>query len=171
LSHEERRRLHAVLTSRRESERRRGRRLKRTGIVLGGAIAAMVIAGAAFGVVPAIDASLGGGVTGSFTVQQDVCAHGNRGEPATCTWMGIFRPGDGSVARELDYGGIMPAGDGPGSVIQARYPGGPAAYALHGSHTWVPDLVITLVISAAVGFLLWVSPLGSGDSKPEDARA
>jgi hypothetical protein len=144
--------------------------MKELSIVLGGAVAAMVIVGGALGLVPAIDASFGGGVTGSFTVIEDVCFHG-RSVPATCNWVGTFKPRGGSVTGELDYGGIMPSADGPGSVIPARYPGGPDVYALHGTHTWVSDLIITLLISAAVGFLLWVIPFGTGDSKRWRKRA
>jgi hypothetical protein len=166
LSHAEERRLHAVLRSREESEQRRRRHLKRLVIVLTGAIAAMAIVAVAFGLIPAIDAALGGGVTGKFTLQNQVCVR-----RAGCQWVGTFQPAKGSAIAGLAYGGTIPASDAPGSVIPARHPAGNYVYALHGTHTWVQDLLITLVIGVAVGFLLWVSPLGSGDRNPEGARA
>jgi hypothetical protein len=165
LSHAEQRRLHAVLQAREESSRRRRRHQKRLVIVLTGAIAAMAIGAVAFGLIPAIDAALGGGVTGKFTVQNQVCVR-----RAGCQWVGTFQPRKGSAIAGLAYGGTMPDSDGPGSVIPARHPAGKYVYALHGTHTWVQDLLITLVIGTAVGFLIWVSPLGAGDRNPEGAR-
>jgi hypothetical protein len=168
LSHDERRRLHAVLQSHEVSAHRR-RRLKRLAIVLGGAIAAMAIAAASFGLVPAIEAALARGATGSYTVNDRVCTNG-RGS-TVCHWLGTFQPRSGTATTGLAYGGNLPDGDGPGSVIQARYPGGSYVYALHGSHTWVQDLLIALLVGTVVGFLLWLSPLGSGDLKTEGERA
>ena len=76
-----------------------------------------------------------------------------------------------SRVRGLAYSGILPPGDGSGWVIPARYPGGSdQVYALHGSHTWVFDLLITLAISTAVGAALWISPLGAGARNPEGFR-
>jgi hypothetical protein len=166
LSHEERRKLHAVLQSREESSRRVRRHLKRLVIVLTGAIGVMVIVALAFGLVGSIDAALGGGATGSFTVQNEVC-----GRRTGCEWLGTFQPRTGGSITGLAYGGTMPYRDGPGSVIAARHPAGQYVYALHGTHTWIFDLLITLLIGAAVGFLIWVSPLGTGGSNPEGAHA
>jgi hypothetical protein len=169
LSHEERRRLHAVLRSHEDSARRRGRRLKRLAIVLGGALAAMAIAAASFGLVPAIEAAMAKGATGSYTLNDQVCTNGRRS--TVCQWLGTFQPRSGSATTGLAYGGNLPYGDGPGSVIPARYPGGSYVYALHGSHTWVQDLLLSLLIGTVVGFFLWLSPLGSGDRKREGEPA
>jgi hypothetical protein len=126
----------------------------------------MAIVAVSFGLVPAIEAALGGGVAGRFTVQNQVCVR-----RAGCQWVGTFQPRNGSAIADLAYGGTMPDSDGPGSVIPARHPAGHYVYALHGTHTWVQDLLITLVIGTAVGFLLWLSPLGSGGRDPEGAHA
>jgi hypothetical protein len=167
LSHQERRRLRAVLRSRAiAGQKRRGHR-RHLAIVAVGAIVAMVIAAASFGLIPAIEAAQGGGVTGSFVVSDRVCS-----SKTGCQWVGTFNGPHGDVVTGLAYGGVLPAGDGPGSTIAVRYPGGTdQVYALHGSHTWVFDLLITLVIGAAVGAALWVSPLGDGRRDPEGVRA
>jgi hypothetical protein len=169
LSHDERRRLHAVVRSHEESAHRHRRRLKRLAIVLGGAVAAMAIAAASFGLIPAIEAALAKGATGSYAVNDRVCTNG-RGS-TVCQWLGTFQPRNGRATTGLAYGGNLPNGDGPGSVIRVRYPGGSYVYALHGSHTWVQDLLIALLVGAVVGFLLWLSPLGSGDRKMEGEPA
>jgi uncharacterized iron-regulated membrane protein len=163
LSHDERRRLQAVLRSHEVSAHRRRRRLKRLAIVLGGAISAMAIAAASFGLVPAIEAALARGATGSYTVNDRVCTNG-RGS-TFCQWLGTFQPRNGAATTGLAYGGNLPDGDGPGSVINVRYPGGSYVYAIHGTHTWVQDLLIALLVGTVVGFLLWLSPLGSGDRR------
>lgn len=165
LSHEERRKLHAVLRSHEETARRHHRRLKRLVIVLGGAIVTIAIVALSFGLIPAIDAALAKGATGTYTLNDRVCTNG-RGS-TSCQWLGTFQPRGGSATTGLAYGGNLPYGDGPGSVIQVRYPGGSYVYALHGSHTWVQDLLIALLVGTVVGFLLWLSPLGSGDRKTE----
>jgi hypothetical protein len=156
LSHQERRRLRAVLRSRAAAAGKRRGRLRRLAITTAGMIAAIVITGASFGLIPAIDAARGGGVTGSFVVSHRVCS-----SKTGCQWVGTFTGGNGEVLAGLAYGGVLPAGDGPGSTIAVRYPGGtPVVYALHGSHTWVFDLLITLVVGGAAGAALWISPLG-----------
>ena len=156
LSHQDRRRLRSVLRARAAAAgKRRGRR-RHAAIASIGAIIAMAIAALSFGLVPAIDAAGGGGVTGTFVVGHQVCS-----AKTGCQWVGTFQPQGGEVIAGLAYGGLLPAGDGPGSAIAARYPGGSdVVYALHGSHTWVFDLLITLVIGAAAGAALWISPLG-----------
>ncbi len=166
LSHQERRRLRAVLRSRAIAGRKRRGRLRRLAIVVVGAIVAMAITAASFGLIPAIEAARGGGVTGSFVVGNRVCS-----SKTGCQWAGTFYGAHGDVIPGLAYGGVLPAGDGPGSAIAARYPGGTdQVYALHGSHTWVFDLLITLVVGAAAGAALWVSPLGDGGRKPAAVR-
>jgi hypothetical protein len=166
LSHHEQRKRRAVLRSRAAAARNRRSRRRHLGIAAVGAILAMAIAALSFGLVPAIEAAEGGGVTGSFVVSHRVC-----GSKTGCQWVGTFRAANGEVISGLAYGGLLPTGDGPGSVIATRYPGGTnEVYALHGSHTWVLDLLITLVIGAAVGSALWISPLGGGGRNPEGVR-
>lgn len=167
LSHQQQRRLRAVLRAWEYAARRRRRRFWRLGIVVSGAVAAMVIAAISFGLIPAIDAARGQGVTGSFVVSHQVCS-----SKTGCQWVGTFRASDGAVIGELAYGGTLPQGDGPGSIIPVRYPGGTdQVYALRGSHTWVFDLLVTLAISAAAGAALWISPIGAGGRNPEGVRA
>jgi hypothetical protein len=167
LSHQQRRRLRAVLRTRATAGRKRRSRRRHLAIVTAGAIVAMAIAAASFGLIPAIEAAEGGGAIGSFVVSHRVCS-----TKTGCQWVGTFDGAHGDVIAGLAYGGILPAGDGPGSTIAVRYPGGTdQVYALHGSHTWVFDLLITLVIGAAAGAALWVSPLGDGDRNPEGVRA
>lgn len=167
LSHQERRRLRAVLRSRAAAAGKRRGRLRHLAIVAAGAIVAMAIAAASFGLIPAIEAAQGGGVTGSFVVSDRVCS-----VKTGCQWVGTFDGPHGDVIAGLAYGGILPAGDGPGSTIAVRYPGGSdQVYAVHGSHTWVFDLLITLVIGAAGGAALWISPLGDGRRNSASVRA
>jgi hypothetical protein len=156
LSHQDRRRLRALLRSRDIAGRKRRGNRRHLAIVVTGAIVAMAITAASFGLIPAIEAAQGGGVTGSFVLSQRVCS-----SKTGCQWVGTFYGAKGDVVAGLAYGGVLPAGDGPSSTIAVRYPGGTdQVYALHGSHTWVFDLLITLVIGAAAGAALWVSPLG-----------
>ena len=166
LSHQQQRRLRAVLRARADAARRRRLRLRRLSIALTGAIVAMAITALSFGLIPAVDAARGTGMTGTFTVSHQVCS-----AKTGCQWVGTFQARGWAPFSGLAYGGTLPPGDGSGSVIPARYPGGSdQVYALHGSHTWVFDLLITLVISAAVGAAFWISPLGAGARNPEGFR-
>jgi hypothetical protein len=136
-------------------------------IALTGAVLAMAIGTLSFGFVPAIKAANGDGVTGTFVVSNQVCS-----SKTGCQWVGTFRPADGAATGGLSYGGSLPPGAGPGSSIPTRYPGGSdQVYAMHGSHTWSFDLVIMLIIGAAVGAALWISPLGSGGKNLEGGRS
>jgi len=167
LSHHDERRLRAVLRSREDATRRRHLWLKRVGIAATGAVVAAAITALSFGLVPAIEAARGQGMIGSFVVSDRVCS-----SKVGCQWVGTFRSGQAVVISGLAYGGTLPAGDGPGSVIPVRYPGGTdQVYALHGSHTWLIDLLVTVVVGAAVGAALWISPLGGGGRSPEGVRA
>jgi hypothetical protein len=167
LSHQQERRLRAVLRARDDAARRRRRRLRRLSVAVAGAVVAMAITALSFGLVPAIEAALGEGATGSFVVSQQVC-----GSKTGCEWVGTFQAGNGAVVSGVAYSGSLPAGDGQGSTIPARYPGGSdQVYAVHASHTWVFDLLITIALGAAVGAALWISPLGAGPSNPEGVRA
>lgn len=161
LAHQERRRLRAILRSRADATQQRRRRLKQLSVVMTGAVVAMAIAAVSFGLVPAIEAATGGGATGTFVVSHRVCA-----AKTGCQWVGTFSGAGGAVIPGLAYGGLLPAGDGSGSTIAARYPGGPDVYALHGSHTWVFDLLITLLIGMAAGAALWISPLSGSGRNP-----
>jgi len=166
-SHQERRRLRAVLRAREDAGRRRRRRLRRLSIALIGAVVGMAITALSFGLIPAVEAAGGQGVAGTLTISDQVCS-----SKSGCQWVGTFRARGGAEFSGLAYAGSLPPGDGPGSVIPARYPGGSdQVYALHGSHTWVFDLLITLAIGAAVGAALWISPLGGGPVNPEGVRA
>jgi hypothetical protein len=167
LSHQQNRSLRAVLRVREDTARRRHHQLTHLSIAVTGAIAALAITALSFGLVPAIDAARGVGMTGSFTVSNQVCS-----SKTGCQWVGTFQAGDRIVVSGLAYGGSLPPGDGPGSTIPARYPrGSDVVYALRGSHTWVPDLLITLAISAAVGTALWISPIGAGPRNPQGVHA
>jgi len=158
--------LRAVLRSRAAAIQKRRGRLRHLAIAAVGAIVAMAIAALSFGLVPAIDAARGGGVTGSFVLDHEVCS-----SKTGCQWVGTFEGADGDVITGLAYGGLLASGDGPGSIVAVRYPGGSdEVYALHGSHTWVLDLLVTLVIGAAVGAALWISPLGEGGRDPKGVR-
>lgn len=167
LSHQEQRRLRSVIRSWEDAERRRRRLRKHLMITLTGAVLAMAIVALSFGFVPAINAALGDGVTGIFVVGHQVCS-----SKTGCQWVGTFRAGNGAATGGLAYGGSLPSGAGPGSSIPARYPGGTdLVYALHGSHTWVFDLLVMVAVGAAVGAALWISPLGDGGKNPAGARA
>jgi hypothetical protein len=167
LSHQEQRRLRAVLRARADAGRRRRRLLRRLSIALAGAIVAMAITALSFGLIPAIEAAGGGGTIGTITISHQVCS-----AKTGCQWVGTFQARGGVSFNGLAYAGSLPPGDGPGSVIPARYPrGSDQVYALHGSHTWVFDLLITLAIGAAVGAALWISPLGGGPVNPEGVKA
>jgi len=167
LSHRQQRIFRAVLRERATAVRQRRRRVRRVTIALAGAIIAMAITALSFGLVPAIEAASGEGITGSFVVSHEVCS--SRGG---CQWAGTFQAGDAAPIVGLAYGGTLPAGDGPGSTIPVRYPGSSdQVYALHASHTWVFDLLITLAIGIAVGAAFWISPLGAGPRNPEGVRS
>jgi len=163
LSHQQLRALRAVLRAWQDAAARRRRRLAHLSVAVTGAIATLAITAVSFGLIPAINAARGEGVTGSFTVSNQVCS-----SKTGCQWVGTFRAGGGTAVSGLAYGGSLPAGDGPGSTIPVRYPGGSdVVFALHGSHTWAADLLITLAISAAVGTALWISPIGAGPRNPQ----
>jgi hypothetical protein len=161
LSHQQRRRLRRIVRRREDAARRRRRRLKRLAIVGTGTVAAVVVAAFSVGLISAIHAALSEGMTGQFVVTHQVCS-----TKTGCQWVGTFQAGRGTSVGGLAYGGALPAGDGPGSVIPARYPGGSdQVYALRGSHTWLWNSVTVLLIGGAVGAALWISPLGTATSR------
>jgi hypothetical protein len=165
LSHHEQRRLRTLLRSHGDTARRRRRRIKRIAIAGAAAAVVMLIVAVYFGLIPAIEAAFSDGTTGSFVVGQHECL-----SRTGCQWVGTFQYGSQTVTG-VGYAGGLPSGDGPGSVIPARYPGGYQVYALHGSHTWVFDLLITLLIGLAAGAALWISPVGDRDRGPAGVRA
>jgi hypothetical protein len=166
LPHQQQRRLRAVLRAREAETQRRRRRLRRLSIAVAGGVAALAIAALSFGLIPAINAARGEGIAGTFVVGHQVCS-----ARSGCQWVGTFQASQGTMITGVAYGGSLPAGDGQGSVIPARYPGGSdQVYAPHGSHTWVIDLLATLAIGAAVAAALWISPLGTGSRSTRGAR-
>ena len=167
LSHQDQRRLRALIRQREDAERRQQHIRKHLIITLVGAVVAMAIVALSFGFGSAIKAASGDGVTGTFVVSNQVCS-----SKTGCQWVGTFRAADGAATGGLAYSGSLPSGTGPGSSVPARYPGGSdQVYALHGSHTWLFDLVIMLIVGAAVGAALWISPLGSGSKNLEGGRS
>jgi len=114
----------------------------------------MVIVSFAFGLWPAIDAAHGGGTTGTFTLGNSVCT-----PKLGCRWVGTFESA-GSQPVQVDYQGSLPAGAGPGTSVSAIHPGGSSyVFAPHGSHAWIPDLLLVVVIGAVVALVLWISPI------------
>jgi hypothetical protein len=120
-----------------------------------GAVAAMALVAAAFDLVPAIDAATGQGARGTWVVGHQVCS-----ARFGCTWVGTFQTANGQVVPDVAYNGRLPAGAGPGSSIPARYTGAGQAYAAHGSHSWVMDVLLMIVAGLAIGLALWISPIG-----------
>jgi hypothetical protein len=143
---------------RREQGAARRRRLERhTVIVILGAVAAMAVAGVSFGLVPAITAARGSGTSGTFIVGYQNCS-----PRYGCTWVGTFEEKNGVTVPGVAYEGSLPAGTSQGQRIPARYPGSASqVFALHGSHTWVMDLLIVIGVGLAVAAALWISPMGT----------
>jgi hypothetical protein len=154
LSHHDERRLRAVEHKWELASLHRHQAFRHLVITLIGVVAAMAVVGAAFGIVPAIEAANGDGTVGTFLVSGQICLR-----RAGCNWVGTFETHD-QVVPAVTYEGLLPESDGPGSQIPARYPGDKRAYALHGTHAWAWDLVYMVVIGGAVGLLIWLSPLG-----------
>ena len=144
--------------NRRQAQAVRRRRLERrhTAIAVVGAVAAMAVVAISSGLVPAIAAARGQGISGTFVVGYQNCSvrYG-------CTWVGTFQGNNGLEVPDVAYKGSLPAGTGQGQRIPARYPDGSSqVYALHGSHSWVMDLLLVIFVGAAVAAALWISPVG-----------
>lgn len=154
LSHHDERRLRATERAWEQRSLHRRQASRHLAIALIGCVAAMAVVGAAFGIVPAIEAASGDGAVGTFVVSGQVCVR-----RASCTWVGTFEAVHQFVP-DVAYEGVLPFTAGQGTRIAARYPGDHKAYAAHGSHTWAWDVLYMVVIGGAVGFLLWLSPLG-----------
>lgn len=117
----------------------------------------MAVVGVSFGLVPAITAARGEGTSGTFIVGYQNCS-----PRYGCTWIGTFEARNGVSVPDVAYEGSLPAGIGPGQRIPARHPGGSSqVFAVHGSHTWLMDLLIVVGAGLAVAAALWISPLGT----------
>jgi hypothetical protein len=162
LSHQERRKLRSVIRTRDEAALRRGLEFKHIAIALAGTLAAMAVVALLVGLASAIEAARGDGTTGTFVVRSEVCIR-----RAGCTWRGIFRPRDGDSVPALANTDVVPLDARPGASIPViEPPGSNYVYPRHGSFRWLSDLLIVVVVGGAVGFLLWISPLGLGGPKP-----
>jgi hypothetical protein len=160
LSHQERRRLRSQLSARAAAARQRRGEFKHILIITTGVLAAMAVVGAALGLVPAIEAANGQGTAGTFVVGNQQCIRPRGG----CGWSGTFQSQDGVTVQHVTYDGTLPAGAGGGSSVPAIYPSGGShiVYPPHGSHAWVDDLVLMVLIGGGVGLFLWITPLGLG---------
>jgi hypothetical protein len=157
LSHQERRKLRSVVRARDAIAGRRSLELRHIAVVAAGALAAMAVVAVSIGLVSAIQVASGQGTTGTFIVgYRTSCRTG-------CAWVGTFRYPDGDMVSGVIYASGLPPGDGPGNAIPAVETGGTRyVYPPHDSLRWVGDLLLVLVVGAAVGFLLLVSPLALG---------
>jgi hypothetical protein len=154
LSHREQRLRRTITRNWEFASRRRRQERRHLIIALLSGVAAVAVIGAALGIGPAIEAATGSGTTGEFIVGYHVCS-----ARFGCTWVGTFEA-PGQVVPGVAYEGTLSAGTGPGSRIQVRYPGDHQAYAAHGSHTWVWDLLTMSFVGSATGFVVWLSPVG-----------
>ena len=154
------------MTGARDSAARRRRgEFRHLVIVAVGAVAAMAVVASAVGLVSAIEAASGQGAAGTFVVGSHQCFV-SRG----CAWSGMFLPRDGSAVQHVVYDGTLPPGTGGGSNVPAVESGGShIVYPPHGSHAWVSDLLLMVLVGGVVGFLLWLSPLGLGGRQPDGA--
>jgi hypothetical protein len=156
LSQQERRRLRSVMRTWDASAHRRRLEFRHVAFAFAGAMAAMAVAAASVGLGSAIDAARGQGAKGTFVLGFQSCS-----VRTGCTWVGTFRSPDGSTVPDVAYDGTLPAGASPGSSFPALEPGGSGyVYPPHGSLRWVSDLLFMMLIGGAVGFILWLSPLG-----------
>jgi hypothetical protein len=173
LSHQERRRLRSVIRTRDATARRRRLEFRHITIVLAGAMAAMAVAAASVGLVSAIDAARGQGTIGTFVFEFQSCSI-----RIGCTYVGMFRSPDGATVPDVAYDGTLPGAASPGDSFPALDPGGShRVYPPHGSLRWATDLLFTMLVGGAVGFILWISPLGlrghyaGGASRPRPVKA
>jgi hypothetical protein len=154
----ERRRQRRIARERAEARERRRLELSHDGLALAGALAAMAIVAVAFALGPAIAAARGEGTPGTFIVGYQQCLR-----RTGCTWVGTFESRAGQVTPGVFYDGSLPASAQSGEQIPAVFPGGQhAVFPPHGSHYWISAVLLMLVVGAAVGLLLWLSPLGEG---------
>jgi hypothetical protein len=167
LSHQERRKLRSVVRTRDEATDRRGLEFRHITIVVGGTLVAMAVVGALVGLVPAIEASHGQGTPGTFVAMFHSCRR-----HTGCAMAGTFQPVHGGKVPDVIYAGALPADAGPGMGVPAIRPGGSEyVYPPHGTLRWVFDLLLTLLLGAAVGFLLLASTLGLRGRKTSHPRS
>jgi hypothetical protein len=168
LSHQERRQLRSVTSARDSAARRRRGELRHLLIVAAGTIAAMAVAGAALGLVPAIEAASRQGTAGTFVPGNQPCITSGR---TGCAWSGTFRPRNGAIVQHVSYDGTLPADAAGGSGVPAIYPEGSShiVYPPHGSRAWVTDLLVMVLIGGIAGLLLWIFPIGLGERETSGA--
>jgi hypothetical protein len=165
LSHQERRRLRSVTAAREAAARRRRSEFRHLIIVAAGTLAAMAVVAGAVGLVSAIESSSGQGAPGTFVVGKPCLS--TRGG---CMWSGTFRSRHGGTVQHVDYDGSLPADAGGGSSVPAIDPGGShIVYPPHGSHAWLSDVLLMVLVGGVVGLLLWISPLGLGEREARGA--
>jgi hypothetical protein len=159
LSHQERRKLRSVTGARDAGARRRHREFRHLIIVVAGVLAAMALVAGASGLIPAIEATSGQGTAGTFVVGTQPCFIYRGG----CAWSGTFQSRDGTM-QHVDYDGTLPAHAGGGSSIPAIYPAGGShiVYPPRGSHAWMTDVLLMVLVGAVIGLLLWIFPIGLG---------
>jgi hypothetical protein len=161
LSHQERRRLRSVTAAREAAARRRRSEFRHLIIVAAGTLAAMAVVAGAVGLVSAIESSSGQGAPGTFVVGKPCLS--TRGG---CMWSGTFRSRHGGTVQHVDYDGSLPADAGGGSSVPAIDPGGShIVYPPHGSHAWLSDVLLMVLVGGVVGLLLWISPLGLREAR------
>jgi hypothetical protein len=164
LTQRQRRRLQTITRAWDQTAARRKLERGHLFLVAAGAIAAMLIVAVAFALGPAIEAARGDGTTGTFTVSSSVCT-----PKLGCKWVGTFAS-PGGQPIQVNYEGNVPPGAGPGTSWPAIHPGGSSdVFATHGSHAWIPDLLLAVVIGAVVGLALWISPISLSRRKPAAA--
>jgi ferric-dicitrate binding protein FerR (iron transport regulator) len=156
LSHQDRRKLRSVIRTRDATAHRRRLWFRHMAIALAGAVAATAVAAASVGLGSAIDAARGQGTVGTFVLGFQSCS-----VRTGCTYVGTFRLPDGDTVADVAYDGTLPDGASPGSSFPALRPGGShRVYPPHGSLRWLSDLLFVAFLGGAVGFVLWMSPLG-----------
>lgn len=115
----------------------------------------MAVIAASLGLISAVEAARGQGTIGTFVVAYSSCSR-----RTGCTWVGTFRSPDGNTVPDVAYQGALPANASPGDSFPAIEPGGSSRVYPPHSLRWITDLLATVLIGGAVGFVLWISPLG-----------
>jgi multisubunit Na+/H+ antiporter MnhB subunit len=154
LSHHDQRALRTITRSRELETSRRRQELAHLAIALVIGLAAMAVTGAALGLGPAIRAARGSGTVGTFVVSGQNCAR-----RSGCVWVGTFEV-HADVRPNVAYEGVLSADTQPGTRIAARYTGYQQVYAARGSHTWIVDVILMVLIGGVVGFFVYLAPVG-----------
>jgi len=156
-NHDERR-AQGITGTQKQTSRARRPEFRHVLITVVIAVAVMAVAGAALGLVPAIEAADGNGTIGTFSVGSQLCIPHRGG----CAYTGTFRAPDGTEVSHVAYEGSLPAG---ASSFPARYTGYQQAYPLDGSRGWAVDLMFMILIGGVVSFLVWLLPVGLGQQR------